>query len=235
VQPLGLGLYTLAEAARLVHADRRAVKRWICGYDYVGQGPDGRLRRHSEPLWQPQYKPEDLGQGVIGFQDLLELRVVREFVRCGVPLLVVRHCLETARELFDTEYPFTKQRFVTDGETIFHEALRSGATEAEMLNLRTRQYAFREIVKDSLYTGIEYEGTFARRWFPELRSRTVVLDPAVEFGHPTLADSGVPTASLYASYLAEGKKRATVARLFEVTPRQVDAAVRFEERLRKAA
>lgn len=45
----------------------------------------------------------------------------------------------------------------------------------------------------------------------------------------------MPTAALYAAWLAEGKKRATVARLYEVDPRHVDAAVRFEEKLRKAA
>lgn len=235
MQALGLGLYSLSQTACLIHADRRALRRWVVGYDYSTAGPKGRVQRHSAPLWAPQYAAGDLGEPVIGFRDLMELRVVREFVRRGVPLLVVRHCLDAARALFGTPYPFTKQRFVTDGATIFHEAMKQGESEGALLNLRNRQYTFREIVKDSLYSGIEYEGDFARRWFPEPRGRAVVLDPGLQFGHPTLADSGVPTASVYASFLAEGKKRATVARLFEIEPRAVDAAVRFEERLRQAA
>ncbi len=129
------------------------------------------------------------------------------------------------------------RRFVTDGATIYQEALRAGAAddEPEMLDLRTRQYAFREIIKDSLYTGIEYDGGFARRWYPEPRSRAVVIDPVVQFGHPVVEESGIPTASLYASYLAEEKNKAVVARLFEITPKQVESAVRFEEKLLQAA
>ena len=32
---LGLGMYTLADAARLIHGDRRAIKRSLYGYDCV--------------------------------------------------------------------------------------------------------------------------------------------------------------------------------------------------------
>jgi uncharacterized protein (DUF433 family) len=232
---LGIGMYTLADAARLIRADRRSISRWLYGYNYIGLKGEKQVRRHSDPLWSPQYDANDFGEKVIGFYDLLELRIVREFVRRGVPLLVIRHCLETAKEIFDTEYPFTKRRFVTDGETIFLEAMRVEAQDHEMLNLRTRQYTFREIIKASLYAGIEYDHGLARRWYPEHRSRAVVIDPTVEFGHPVMEESGIPTASLYATYLAENKNRTVVARLFEVVPRQVDAAVRFEEKLRQAA
>jgi uncharacterized protein (DUF433 family) len=232
---LGIGMYTLADAARLIGTERRVISRWLYGYNYVSHKDGKAIRRHSNPLWAPQYDANDLGEKVIGFHDLLELRVVREFIRRGVPLLVIRHCLDTARELFGAEYPLTTRRFVTDGETIFHEAIRLGAEEQEMLNLRTRQYAFREIIKDSLYAGIEYDDGAARRWYPEHRSRAVVVDPAVQFGHPVIEDSGIPTASIYATYLAEDRNRAVVARLFEIGPKQVNVAVRFEEKLRQAA
>lgn len=232
---LGLGVYTLADAARLIHGDTRSLQRWLYGYDYRGRKGEASVRRRSNPLWSPQYQADDFHEKVIGFQDLLELRIVREFVRRGVPLLVVRQCLESAAEMFGADYPFTTRRFVTDGETIYQEAMRAGADEPEMLNLRTRQYAFREIIKESLYTGIEYIGGLAKRWYPEPRSRTVVIDPVVQFGHPVVAESGVPTASLYASYLAEECNKSVVARLFEIAPRQVEAAVRFEEKLRQAS
>lgn len=234
---LGLGMYTLADAARLIHGDRRAIKRWLYGYDYSSRKGEDRVCRHSDPLWTPQYQADEFHEKVIGFQDLLEIRVVREFVLRGVPLLVVRRCLSAAAAMFDAEYPFTTRRFVTDGETIYQEALRAGSAdeEAEVLDLRTRQYAFREIIKDSLYTGIEYDGGFAKRWYPEPRSRAVVVDPTLQFGQPVVEESGIPTASLYASYLAEGKSKAVVARLFEIPPKQVESAVRFEEKLLQAA
>lgn len=234
VGSLGVGLYTLQDAARLVRAEPRTLRRWLFGYQYMSGRRGLRERRFSAPLWSTQYVGEELGL-VLGFQDLLELRIVREFARAGVPLIVIRNCLDAARDIFRDEFPFTHQRFVTDGATIFHQALKRGEEEGEMLNLRSRQYAFREIIKSSLYTGIEYDGKHARRWFPEQRSRAVVLDPERQFGHPMLHESGVPTSAVYASYLAEGQERQRVARLFEIETREVDAAVRFEIRLHSPA
>ena len=61
----------------------------------------------------------------------------------------------------------------TDGAANDPEPDVSDDDEAEVLDLRTRQYAFREIIKGSLYAGIEYDDGFARRWYPEPRSRAV--------------------------------------------------------------
>ncbi|MDB5798788.1 MAG: hypothetical protein JWP36_2690 [Paucimonas sp.] len=233
---VGIGMYTLADAAQLIHGDRRAIRRWLYGYDYTQRKGEASVTRHSPPLWIPQYAEDEFDEKVIGFHDLLELRIVKEFVQSGVPLRVVRHCMDVARQIFGVEYPFTHRRFATDGETIFSEAVRSGDAEDEgMLNLRTRQYAFREIIKDSLYLGIEYDDGYARRWYPEKRSKAVVVDPERQFGHPVLEESGVPTASIYATFLAESRDRAAVAHLFDIPASQVTAAVRFEEKLRAVA
>jgi uncharacterized protein (DUF433 family) len=230
----GSGIYTLPDAARLVGTDVATIRRWLYGYQYSKAGNERRYA--SGPLWQPQYTADEFGERVIGFRDLMEVRIVREFVERGVPLIVVRNCMEEARRLLG-DYPFTRQRFLTDGETIFHEVVEAEDLDKEpgLLDLRRRQRVFRTIIKDSLYAGIEYDGDLARRWFPEGKQHPVVVDPEVQFGHPTIEQSGVPTAALYAAWLAEGKKRATVAKLYEVDPRHVDAAVRFEEKLRKAA
>lgn len=235
---LGKGIYTLPDAARLVRTDARKIRRWLFGYDYTKRTGDERRSYHSAPLWRPQYAADELGERVLGFRDLMELRIVREFVARGVPVAVVRYCLTAAREMFGDDYPMTRQRFLTDGETVFHEALDVvSATEdgPALVDLRKRQHVFRTIVKDSLYAGIEYEGDVARRWYPEGKGHSIVVDPHLQFGQPTIQQAGVPTAALYAAWLAEGKRRATVARLYEVDPRHVDAAVRFEEKLRVAA
>ncbi len=234
----GLGLYSLAEAARLIGSEAREIRRWIVGYDYSSPAAGGgRLRRHSSPLWSSQYADDaELASRAIGFRDLLELRVVREFVTAGVPLLVVRRCLDTARTLFGGPYPLTTRRFLTDGRTLFMQAVRDDG-EQDLLDLRSLQYAFNDIIKPSLYSGIEYEGSTARRWFPETARRAVVLDPAVQFGKPVLVHSAVPTETLFAAYQTEGggpTAAATVARIYEVPTKDVQAAVRFETELQAA-
>lgn len=231
-------MYTLTEASKLLGGVQvRSLNRWLYGYSYPYESREAGLRRHSAPLWTPQYDPSVYGEKVIGFHDLLEVRIVREFVHAGLPLIVIRKCLERARQVFGAQYPLSTQRFVTDGETILHEAKQAANDEEDgkLLDLRTMQYKFKAIIKPSLYAGIEYLGLQAHRWYPEGPRGHVVVDPAVSFGHPTVRGTGVPTKTLYASYLAEGKDRSRVARLFVVSTRDVVAAVKFESKLRKVA
>lgn len=222
---VGTGIYTLAQAARLARADRRAVRRWMLGYGRK----DGDVRRFSPPLWRAQLADADLNEPSIGFQDLLELRLVNAFVQHGVSLTVIRATVDSAREEFGTAYPLTAKRFRTDGKKIFLEAVaRTG--EEKMIDMAKRQFVFSDVIKPSLYAGIEYDDGSARRWYPMgTDQKTVVLDPAKQFGTPIIKGAGIPTDTLYAAYLAEKRDSRMVGRIFDVSPRVVEAAVRFEQ------
>lgn len=164
------------------------------------------------------------------------MRFVAAFAENGVPLIVVRRCLESAREIFGLEYPLSSGSFKTDGKTIFAEAVAKAKQEANLLDLKSRQFVFKEIIRPSLYAGIEYEGQQATRWFPQEGKQQVVLDPARDFGAPIIEKTGTPTAVLYASFLAEGGNAnavAQTARIYEAPPRLVHTAVRYEQGLRR--
>lgn len=226
---VGTGLYPLRQAARLVGEDARNVRRWLKGYSWKYKGQVA----NSGPLWDLQYSDdEDLGgERVLGFHDLLELRTVAQFVKRGVSLQVIRATIEVAKSYLG-DYPLQSRRFLTDGRRIFMEAVEQADSDAKLLDVRGRQFVFHSIIRPSLFEGIEYNKSgSAVRWFPIPRRKLIVLDPQVQFGEPILADSAVPTDTLYHAYLAEGKNRARVARLYCVTPREVDAAVDFEQRL----
>ena len=237
---VGLGVYTLPEAARLIHAEPRLVRRWLKGYRHTHPGVEGqRTTSFSPPLWATQYAGDpDFGVEAIGFLDLLELRVVKSFVDAGVALQVVRRCLERARSMFGTSHPLTSAQFRTDGRTIYLQSLREAESE-DLLDLKSSQYAFKAVIKPSLFAGIDYDDDGqARRWFPaEHHSKLIVIDPERQFGKPMLTESAVPTRALYASYKAEGGDKAAaamVARLFELPVKEVQAAVKFEADLQAA-
>lgn len=234
----GTGIYSLPEAARLIRVPARKMHRWLYGYAHSKKAMCETSRSYSEPLWAPQLSKDDFDAEVIGFRDLLEVRFVAAFVEHGVPLVIVRRCLETARELLDVEYPMSSGAFKTDGRTIFAEAVERSRTEGSLLDLKSRQFAFRDIISPSLYAGIDYAGKQAVKWFPEGRRSPIVLDPARQFGSPIIDDAGVPTGVLFSSYLAEGANAQAVgrtARIYDVPVRSVQAAVRFEENLKRAA
>lgn len=179
---------------------------------------------------------EDLHEQIIGFRDLLEIRFVREFVKHGVPLVVVRRCMNTAREMYKVDYPFTTLQFKTDGRTIYGQAIKESEEDGSLTDLKTRQLAFKEIIRPSLYDGIEYDGRQARKWYPVGSKRRIVLDPERQFGSPIIEDTGTPTSILFASFLAEGRDETAIhstASSYGVTSRLVKAAVEFEQGLRR--
>ena len=223
---LGTGIYPLRQAARLVGAEPRSVRRWLQGYGRKYRGEQVR----SAPLWRTQLADEELPDEVIGFRDLLELRLVAAFVKHHVDLRVIRATVDAAAKDFG-DYPLTNRRFLTDGKRIFLEAIEKATGEHKLIDVLRRQFVFGNIIKPSLYAGIEYGDDGARRWYPMGRRKVVVLDPAVQFGNPVLAEAGIPTDTIYASFLAERRDRAMVARVFNITPKMVEAAVEFEQKL----
>lgn len=220
----GLGVYTFSEASRLTGISPAHLRRWLRGYQYK----HGDSIHFSPPLWETELARADL-EG-LSFHDLLEVRFVSAFRKHGVGLQTIRLAAINARELFNSEYPFTTRRFQTDGKTIFAEAAKESG-EIELLDLRKKQFAFENVIRPSLYAGIEF-GTNDRalRWYPNPRSKAVVLDPAIAFGKPIISDIGIRTDILYEAFKAEGSKQ-LVARQFDVPLPAVDAAIRFEERM----
>jgi len=222
---LGIGLYTAAEASRLTGISPRRLRRWLRGYTYQA----GDRAALAAPVW-PRQVPDIDGTFGLGFLDVIEARFVDAFRQAHVPWTVIRLCAEKARMLMDSDHPFSSRRFRTDGRTIFAEIVDQ-AGEKQLLDLAKSQLAFGRIIGPSLYTGIEFSNRDTpARWWPLGRDIPVVIDPARAFGQPILSDAGIPTSTLADAVTAEGSIGA-VARLFQVEPSSVRAALRFEKSL----
>lgn len=227
---IGTGLYPLHVAARLVGEEPRAVRRWLKGYSWRSR--DGRSS--SGPLWHTQFEGEEIpGEKVIGFRDLLELRMVAEFVRHGVQLQVIRATIIAAQRNFDAAYPLSNKRFLTDGKKIFLDASEIATGSRKLIDITGRQFVLSDVIRPSLYAGITYDpvSDAPSRWYPSPRKRTIALDPAIQFGTPILADAGIPTDTLFDAWKAEGEDDRAVARQFGISPGLVRDAVAFERQL----
>lgn len=223
---LNTGIYSLNQASRLIGAEPRAVGRWMRGHKWKYRGG----YQTTPPLWKTQLADAEFDTPAIGFRDLMELRFVRAFIAAGVSLHVIKATIEEARESFHTDYPLTTRKFQTDGRKIFESVFNEHGDET-LTDVRAHQIVFVHVIKPSLYAGIEYDGNVATLWSPQ-HSKGVALDPARQFGAPIVVDAGIATDTLFDAFIAEGRDRKAVARQFDVDPRHVDVAVRFEERLR---
>ena len=224
--PLGIGYYSVPEAARLIRMPARNITRWLGGYAYKSNGKAGRM----PPLWTPELPAND-DRLELSFRDLIELRFVQAFIRENVDLRVIRSCLERAREAVSDPRPFSTRRFKTDGRTIFLESLKATG-EVEILDLKQGQYVIKAVLEQT-FRDLDIEGDVVARWRPFQGKGSIVIDPHRAFGQPIAAAAGVPTVVLADAVKAEGSIE-RVARLYEVAVPVVRDAVRFEEHLRAA-
>lgn len=223
-QPLiGIGLYTPAEAGRLLNVPGRKISRWLKGHKVKNQW--------YEPLWHPQIDLED-DRVYLGFRDLMEMRTAHAFIHAGVSAYMIRRAIQEARNFIEDERPLSTTKFRTDGRSIFLE-IAGEEDDAKLLNLFTKQYAFKRIVDASL-KGVDFDGIIPVRWWPTSRQSGILIDPERSFGQPIDAESGVPTAVLAAAASAEGAPE-RAAEIWRVPTRSVRRAVEFESKLSAAA
>lgn len=217
---VGIGLYTLAEAGRLVQVAPSKISRWLRGHDADG--------RHYEPLWHSQVDLGDDGM-FLGFRDLQEVRVVAAFIAKGLSPQRIRQAIGLARDLVGDERPLSTRRFRTDGRSIFLQMVEADG-QTRLIDLFRRQFAFREIIEQSL-SNLEYDDSGSpSSWWPLGKNGSVVVDPARSFGQPIEAETSIPTATMAAAAKAEGSQQAA-ARAWGVPLRSIRRAVEFEEHM----
>jgi len=222
---VGVGVYTLPEAARLIGANTLRVRRWLEGYRFPRKQGTGQ----SPPVFPPQL-PVVGGHQAIGFLDLVELLFIKAFRDHGVTLPAIRRAAKEAAGRWGTDHPFCMKRFATDGRTVF-ATIEDEAGDPGLLDLTRSQLAFIGILRPFLKQ-LDYDrlGQTINRWWPLGKNRHVLLDPNICFGRPVVVQNAVPTEALYRAVLANGSE-AHVARWYEVSVSSVRAAVQFERHL----
>ncbi|HUY91078.1 MAG TPA: MerR family transcriptional regulator [Pirellulales bacterium] len=213
-QHVGIGLYSMADAARLLHVHPSTLRHWVS---------------QISPL-VPRRLPVE--EHAITFAELMELHFIKMFRSEGVPLQTIRKASKAAAERFSTTYPFSVKRFDTDGRTIFATMIREERGKVVIEDLKKGQYVFDEIVKP-FFKKLEFRGTqdVVRFWPLEKKGR-VVLDPKRKFGKPIDAESGIPTKAIYDAICAGGGQDAReVAKWLEIPIQAVHAAIAFEQSL----
>lgn len=233
---LGVGIYSRADAARLLRLTPQRLGRWVRGYTYWLKSSGSPRRTRQPPVVHTDLPTID-GSVALSFLELMELRVVRAFVEKGVPLQRVRVAARKIAELFKTEHPFAHRRVYTDHDQIF-VALSDAGVKPALLQVSGRR-ASSQLIAGGIFDryveeiDFEEESALAERWFPLGRAVPIVLDPHIAFGAPVVVGTRIRTdvLALYAS----GNTVPVVARAFELEPVRIQAAVDFEIQLAQAA
>lgn len=222
---LGIGIYSVGEAALLTHVKMETIRRWLRGYTYTYDG----TQQHSPSVWKGQLPVID-GKMALGFRDLMEVRFVNAFREHNVSWKTIRLAAIRAKELFDRDHPFSTKSFKTDGKSIFAEIIEETGEE-HLLDLVKSQYAFKQILTPFLYRGLEFDNNdTVVKWWPLGKQRRIVLDPNRSFGRPIVDEFGIPTSTLADAFRVERSYR-QVAKWYEISEKSVRNAVEFQDRI----
>lgn len=210
---IGVGLYSLAEAARIVGAHPTRVWRWV--------GKDGLVPRYFAPK-----------EKTLTFAELMEVVFIKMFRDEGVTLPTIRRASQAAAKKFHTDYPFAVKRFDTDGRSIFATLIEESDDKVILEDLERGQLCFDTVLKPFFHK-LDFNGEMeVSRYWPKERAGRVVLDPARKFGRPIDFESGVSTRAIYEAFTAgTGQDVHVVADLFGIPVAAVHAAVDFERSL----
>jgi len=224
--PRLLPAYSIAEAAHYLRMPEETLRSWVAGRLYPVAGRSKRSR--------PLIHLNDPKRQYLSFINLVEAHVLAAIRRRhGVKLPKVRNALDYVRRQFRVDRPLINQAFQTDGLDLFVE--RYG----QLINAsREGQRAMKEIIGAYLKR-IEWDAKgipiklylFTRDTqaaaAPASDPRVVVMNPAISFGRPVIAGTGIPVSAIYERYKA-GDSVADLAQDFRLETSAIEEAIRCE-------
>jgi uncharacterized protein (DUF433 family) len=230
---LGIGIYSVPEAARFTGVPSRRIHRWIRGYSFWYKTIKGDMSSSSPAVVDTQL-PDIEGKYSVTFQELLEIKAVNSLRQKGVSWPSIRKAVEKAKRILQDPYPISSGKVKILNKKLYAEwEGQDGKPHVE--EILTGQYGINDVLKP-LLESIDYSSdNRPERWWPMGKNHLIIIDPNRCFGQPITSNNGIPTIILAKTYMAE-KDVQRVAWWYDAEAREVQDAVEFErDILRKAA
>jgi uncharacterized protein (DUF433 family) len=158
---------------------------------------------------------------------MVEARLLAEFRNRDVPVQRMRPAIVELRKEFGP-YPLAHARPFLDveGRELVRVVQEQVGLERSLLLVvvRNGQLVLADTVQ-RFSAAVEYHDDVAWKLKPEPRTPSVVMDPRRAFGQPAIRN--VRTDALAEDYRA-GANRDDLADLYDLTPAQIDEALRYE-------
>lgn len=194
--------YGVGEAARYAHTSGQTIRNWQ------------RLGNK-----RPALGPREPGQA-LSYLQLIELAVVAAVRKAGVKLPVIRDTREYMSRVLNAEFPFAAYRFKTDGKNLWIDHV------GELLEVSGKgQLTWAAIIGRLQEFEYDEQAGLATRWHVAGKRSSVVIDPRIRFGQPSVR--GVPTW-IIAGRVEAGEEIPSIAKDFGIPKSMVADALAFE-------
>lgn len=211
---IGSGIYTIPDIASILRLPYHKVNLWVNKYW------DGELGKE----FSNQYSWTVDNTKAVNFHTLIEFYVLYQLAEAGVK---TRHALNAHIELskfFKTIFPFAQRNILTNIRTDGHKVFFN--FNGNLLSLDgTKQFnlGFIEIFFKSLDFD---EELLAARFWPLGKSKSILIDPKRQFGHPVIGKSNIYPETIYSLYEG-GESIDFIAFTYEIEKQYVLDAIEF--------
>lgn len=212
---LDRAIYSYADVDRLVGLYAGTAKRWLEGYTRGGK------------FYEPVLREEPTGSDSVTWGEIVESRLLAEYRSRDVPVQRLRPAIVALRNDFG-RYPLAHARPFLDVEgrelvRVVQE--RVGLERSLQLVVVRNGQLVLAVPAQQFQSAVTYTDDVVAHMQPDTRTPGVVMNPLKAFGQPAIR--GVKTESLAEDYRA-GTSRDALADLYDLSPDQVDEAIRFE-------
>ena len=215
----GIGVYTIAEAARYARMPAATLHAWFFG---LGERP---------PMQRGGIQTEEFR--AITFVDFVEALAIRSLrADRKISLQKIRAAIRNARDRYKVEHLFARSdhRTVLIGSDL-HIFLKDDPKNPVGLTGRDLGQKSITVCLESYMEDLEYDAAGMARIYTALayKNQKVILDPRIHFGEPVIAENGFTAQTLWQAAVAEGSIE-KAAEIYEVSVAAVETAYRYFNR-----
>lgn len=206
---LGAGIYTVPDVAFILGLPAGKVRRWL------NEFWDSRLaEKDNKYSW---------GEGrdkATNFYTLMEFYVFYQLRELNVSTNRILTAHEDIASQLNTPYPFASSKMLTDGKNILFTMEDGTVVKAD----KSKQAAFKEIIKN-FCKKIEFsEADIAERFYPMGKDKKIIVDPHHQFGQPVIEDTNILAETVFDLYQA-GESPEFISRLYQLKVKEVEDAI----------
>jgi len=157
----------------------------------------------------------------VNFDTLIHLYVFFQLKSKGFSYKKIFDLYKTASEDQDTPFPFSEDlRIYTESKNFILSKDGNYYTADEK-----RQYYFNEII-EPLSNKMEYSESGILKFYPLGKNKTVVIDPKVQLGAPTIDGTRINAKTIFKLHEA-GENHNVISNIYNISEKQINDAVEY--------
>lgn len=164
----------------------------------------------------------------ISYLQLIEVSVVASMRKAGVKLNKIRDARTYFAEKLGLDFPFAQAKFKTDGAEILQDIKGNDGKilKDKLLSASANgQLVWTDLLEGRFHQFDYSDHGLVVRFYPSDQNRRVVINPAIDFGAPSV--SGIPTCTIKTRW-ASGENIGDISEDFGIEPEDVVSALKFE-------